>query len=69
MPQVTSSVILRIDYNAPARELHVTFASSRTYVYFGVPVEVYHQFCRASSKGEFFNTLIRDRYQFSERER
>ncbi len=69
MPQVASSVISWIDYNAPACELHVTFASGRTYVYSGVPLEVYLQFCRAASKGEFFNTLIKDRYQYSETER
>lgn len=67
MPQVASSVISHIDYNAPARELHVTFASGRTYIYSGVPGEIYFQFCRAASKGDFFNTLIRDRYPFSER--
>ncbi|HAO41420.1 MAG: hypothetical protein ACJAVZ_002379 [Afipia broomeae] len=67
MPQVASSVISRIDYNAPARELHVTFTSGRSYSYFGVPGEVYFQFCRAASKGDFFNTLIRDRYEFAER--
>ena len=66
MPQVESSVISQIDYNASARELHVTFTSGRTYIYSGVPGEVYFQFCRASSKGEFFNALIRDRYAFSE---
>lgn len=67
VPQVASSVISRIDYNAPARELHVTFTSGRTYIYSGVPGEVYFQFCRAASKGDFFNTLIRNRYAFTER--
>lgn len=66
MPQVASSAISRIEYNAPARELHVTFTSGRFYRYFGVPAEVYYQFNRAASKGEFFNTLIRDRYAFTE---
>jgi hypothetical protein len=66
MPQTASSAISRIDYNAAARELHVTFTSGRRYSYSGVPAEVYHQFCRAASKGEFFNTLIRDRYAFTE---
>lgn len=66
MPQTASSVISRIDYNAPARELHVTFTSGRRYSYIGVPAEVYDQFCRAASKGAFFNSLIRDRYDFTE---
>lgn len=62
----STSVIARIDYNASARELHVTFTSGRIYVYAGVPGEVYFQFCRAASKGEFFNSMIRDRHAFSE---
>lgn len=66
MPQTASSVITRFDYNAAARELHVTFTSGRRYSYFGVPAEVYYQFCRAASKGEFFNAMIRDRYAFAE---
>ena len=66
MPQTASSAISRIDYSAPTRTLHVTFTSGRTYTYAGVPAEVYFQFCRAASKGEFFNVIIRDRYEFSE---
>lgn len=66
MPQVASIAISRIDYNAAARELHVTFASGRTYSYAAVPAEVYYQFVRAASKGKFFNAMIRDRYPFSE---
>ncbi len=67
MPQVASSVISGIDYNAAARELHVTFTSGRVYIYVDVPGEVYFQFCRAVSKGDFFNNMIRDRYALSER--
>jgi hypothetical protein len=66
MPHTASSAIARIDYNAAARELHVTFTSGRRYSYNGVPAEVYFQFCRAVSKGEFFNSMIRDRYAFVE---
>lgn len=66
MPQTASSAISRIDYNAALRELHVTFATGRHYSYSGVPAEVYFQFCRASSKGAFFNAMIRDRYDFNE---
>lgn len=62
-----SSVIAEIDYNAAVRELHVTFTSGRRYSYSAVPAEVYFQFCRAASKGEFFNRLIRDRYPYTER--
>ncbi len=66
MPHVVSSAISRIKYNAPTRELHVVFTTGRSYTYFAVPAEVYHQFMRSASKGEFFNAMIRDRYEFEE---
>jgi hypothetical protein len=69
MPHVASSAISRIEYSARTRELHVVFATGRSYAYFAVPAEVYYQFVRAVSKGEFFNAMIRDRYQFEERHR
>lgn len=67
MPQTASSAIAHIDYNAAARELHVTFTNGRRYSYADVPAEVYFQFCRAASKGVFFNAMIRDHYAFAER--
>ena len=67
MALVVSSAISRINYSAPTRELHVVFTTGRSYTYFTVPMEVYHQFMRAASKGEFFNAMIRDRYKFEER--
>jgi KTSC domain len=69
MPRVASSAIARVEYNAFARELLVVFTTGRTYTYFGVSPEVYDQFGRASSKGAFFNLMIRDKYEFEERHR
>lgn len=69
MPLVASSAIARIEYNASARELHVTFTSGRRYAYLGVSPEIYDQFGRAASKGEFFNAVIRDRFEFIEQSR
>lgn len=66
MPRVASSAIARIEYNAFAREMLVVFTSGRTFIYFGVSPEVYDQFGRASSKGGFFNLMIRDKYEFQE---
>ena len=69
MPHVVSSAISHIEYSPPTRELHVVFTTGRSYTYFAVLAEVYHQFRRAASKGEFFNAMIRDRYEFEERHR
>jgi hypothetical protein len=62
MPAVASSAILRIEYSEFTRELQVTFTSCNTYTYYGVPKDVYERFLHASSKGQFFNDYIKDRY-------
>ena len=60
-----STAIGRIAYTADDRELDVTFiGSGRTYTYIGVEPEVHEAFVRASSKGQYFNARIRDRYPF-----
>lgn len=66
MPFVDSSAILRIDYDTFGRTLEVTFVTGRRYVYFDVWPQVYRQFARSTSKGEFFNAHIRDRYDYEE---
>ena len=64
MPRVESSMIRRIEYEEPARELDITFTSRRTYTYVDVPKSVYQGFLRAPSKGQFFNDYIKDQYEF-----
>ena len=61
-----SSVIAKFDYDAEHAGLTITFVTGRVYQYFAVPATVAADFGRASSKGAFFNTQIRDRYPFSE---
>ena len=59
-----SNAVAEIRY---ARErLAVTFVTGRVYEYIDVPVEVAASFRSAFSKGTFFNTYIRDRYDFRE---
>ena len=60
---VNSSAIVRIAYSERGQKLFVTF-SAGTYTYFDVPPEVHVAFMAAASKGAFFNTRIRDRYDF-----
>lgn len=60
MPQVSSSAIDRVRYDAQRRELAVTFRSGRVYVYADVPEETYAALLAADSKGAFFNAAIRD---------
>lgn len=64
-----STAIGRIAYLAADRELDVTFiGSGRTYTYIGVEPEVHDEFVRASSKGQFFNARIRNRYPFRKKD-
>ena len=64
MPRVESSMIRRIEYDEPARELDITFTSRKTYTYADVPKEVYERFLKAPSKGQFFNDCIKDEYNY-----
>jgi lysyl-tRNA synthetase class 2 len=66
MSQVESSAIDAIDYRADKRQLFVTFATGRRYVYFDVPAAVYVCFRHAESLGRYFNAHIRDHYDFRE---
>ncbi len=59
-----SSVIRAFDYDPAARRLTVTFVTGRRYAYLGVPEDVARDLRQAFSKGEYFNTAIRDHYPF-----
>ncbi|MGE3149876.1 MAG: KTSC domain-containing protein [Pseudorhodoplanes sp.] len=58
-----SSVIRDIDYDPGRHWLTVTFVSGRIYRYDGVPEVVFDGFRHAASKGQFFNSHIRDRFR------
>jgi hypothetical protein len=64
-----SSAIADIEYEPELARLTVTFTSARVYQYFMVPADLAASFQSASSKGTFFNMLIRDRFAFQEIER
>lgn len=61
-----SSVIRRFDYDPVHTALDVTFVSGRCYRYFHVPPMLAERFRRATSKGQFFNTRIRNRFDYTE---
>lgn len=63
-----SSVIQFFHYDADARELLIGFQSGKRYVYEDVPPDVAAGMTGASSRGEYFNEHIRDRYNFRRRE-
>ena len=61
-----STVIADIKYDRPRASLTITFVTGRIYEYVDVPAEVAASFQSAFSKGMFFNSYIRDRYDFRE---
>ena len=62
-----SSVIQFFHYDADAQELLIGFQSGNQYVYESVPPDIAAGLKSASSRGEYFNDHIRDRYNFRRR--
>ena len=61
-----SNAVAEIRYDHARERLTVMFVTGRIYEYVDVPVEVAASFQSAFSKGAFFDTYIRDRYDFRE---
>jgi hypothetical protein len=59
-----STTVEHLGYDEVAQELHVTFVGGGAYTYYEVPKQVYTAFRAAASKGQFFNTFIKERYDF-----
>ncbi|WP_244940233.1 KTSC domain-containing protein [Herbaspirillum seropedicae] len=63
MQPVRSSAIAAVGYDPSKRELFIQFTSHpTTYTYVGVPITVYTDFMSASSKGQYYDLFIKDRY-------
>jgi len=65
MVYVDSVSIEAIGYDVDSQELHVRFVSGETYMYSGVPSNVFDAFVSAPSKGSYFNREIKPAYQFT----
>jgi len=64
---VQSTALESVSYDEARRALTATFrGSGRTYVYDGVPQELYDRLLFADSIGAFFNRYIRDCFRFRE---
>jgi hypothetical protein len=64
--RVISSALAHVAHSGRTRELDIPCVSGRRYRYFDVPPEVYGRFREADSKGSFFSTAIKDKYDFRE---
>lgn len=58
-----SSNISRIGYNKKLNTLYVDFKGGGIYQYLAVPVSIWNKFILAQSKGRFFATNIRGKYE------
>lgn len=56
---VHSTTVESSAYNLDTSELYVKFLSGRTYIYFGVPENVYNDFLLSGSKGRFVHNVLR----------
>lgn len=61
--QVDSTAIQKIGWDKVEEKMLVQFKGSPLYVY-PVQKEVYEEFCKAPSKGRFFQKYIKDNYSF-----
>ncbi|WP_231424335.1 KTSC domain-containing protein [Pedobacter sp. Leaf250] len=60
-----SSVIHHYSYNPDTKSLKIAFVSGLVYQYKNVPKRIFKGLTEATSKGQYFNTFIKDHYSFS----
>ena len=57
-----STTLATVAYDADRQLLQIEFRDRTTYRYFNVPIDVFETLLRASSKGSYFNRVIRGRF-------
>jgi hypothetical protein len=60
---VSSSAIRSVGYDETKRILEVEFVTGKLYRYASVPSSVYEELLRSSSKGDYFNSHIKEHYR------
>ena len=61
---VESKTMRSVGYEARSRILEIEFQSGALYQYLEIPRKVHEELIRAESKGQYFNSEIRDDYEF-----
>ena len=63
---VDSSMIEAIGYDSENNELYIRFLTTgATYVYYGVEEWIFQEIMQADSKGIYFNTNVKTKYQYA----
>jgi hypothetical protein len=65
MQSMDSSLLKAAAYHDQSAVLELAFHSGAVYCYFGVPAQIYRQLLDAESKGAYFNSHIRNRFNFT----
>jgi KTSC domain len=63
--RVTSSNLTSIGYDSASQTLEVEFQNGSIYQYYNVTPAIFEAFDRAPSKGQFFNSQIKDSFPFA----
>jgi hypothetical protein len=61
---VESTTMRSVGYDRTEQVLEVEFQSGGVYQYLDVPSAIYKELSDAESKGQYFNSEIRDTYEF-----
>jgi lysyl-tRNA synthetase class 2 len=59
---VSSTKMTKASYDKDKKELLITFATGKTYIYYNVSEEVWIGFKNAPSKGSYFSRFIKGKY-------
>lgn len=63
---VDSSMLASVGYDEKSKTLEVEFNRGAVYQYFDVEKEVYNDLINADSVGSYFNSCIRDDYDYNQ---
>lgn len=65
--QIVSSNIRTADYDRVKRELKLTFINRPRweYIYYNVSPNIWTEFVKSRSKGQYFSEIIRDAFRYS----
>ncbi|WP_405119704.1 KTSC domain-containing protein [Pseudomonas leptonychotis] len=63
MIHVRSTAITAIGYDPTNQRMKIKFQQGHTYDYCRVPAHIFNGFMNSQSKGTYYNTHIKDRYQ------
>jgi hypothetical protein len=60
---INSTTIKSVTYNELDQICQINFLDGGVYWYFGVPQDIYDDFLKAKSKGQYLTQIIKPRYQ------